>query len=100
MDRLAFDFSDDPEWEDRATRELLRMLGPGGFIVVVHQHLYDEVKKRYPDMDLPGLVLGGPLPVFTAEPRPPTLSSAMPPAPHLGARPLPYPPHKKGRYAR
>lgn len=92
LDRLAFEPLT-PEQEDRATREILNMLRPGGLILVVHKHVYDAVKAKYPDLDIPGLICATPLPRFTPEDH----SSR---SPHLGARPLPYPPRKKGRYAR
>lgn len=86
--------------EERA--DILAMVGPGRYILVVPKDLREAALAHYgfaPE-DVPGLIAAGPLPAFTHEQQLPAQFSAMPQAPHLGARSLPYPPHKKGRYAR
>lgn len=96
LDRLAFEPLT-PEQEDRATREILNMLRPGGLILVVHKYVYDAVKAKYPDMDIPGLICQQELPRFVSHERWVTPEEAKAVFP---TRPLPYPPRKKGRYDR
>ncbi len=80
----------DWEWQ-RA--EILQWVGPGQFFLVVHKDLRDAVLEQFnfqPE-DVPGLIAHKPF--------------VMPPAvtlksPRLTDRPLPYPPRKRGRYAR
>ena len=89
LDRLAFEPLT-PEQDDRATREILNMLRPGGLILVVHPFVYAAVKAKYPDMDIPGLIEQKELPRFV-----PSADSHL-----LAQRPSPYPPRKKGGYGR
>lgn len=89
-EHIYLDANPTPEQERRF---ILEIVGPGRYTIVVPKKLRDAIleQHQFKPKDVPGLV----------EPKAGWNGIAMrPPRQSFTAKPLPYPPHLKGRYAR